>query len=991
MSPSRPPAVAPFSGLRSARFVPSLLLAAAALTGACRGSGAGSTPGAAAPPDVAPAVPVAPQTPPAPPPNGLSLPPQPPPLPPPGYLDERPAFFEPGETTAVVGSTFLALSASRGLQLFDLAAPGLIGRLPLPGIPHALLVAGPVAYVVMAGSPGVPATCPGCPAQVRDAASSLVAAVDVSDPRAPRVRASFRVEGKVVATHREGAELFLVLRRLPVSRGTTTVLALDVSDPTAPRERARLQLPGPAWVDAVHFAPGTAYLGLYGGHVLAGDRCQPIGGYQLPAGAEGCTQLVAVDLAAMTAGASLALGGRVTPGAADHHQGVMRIVVVPNAESSNARVHTIASRRAGELTALATLDLPSRSGTLLFDGARAYVTVGAADNPVQVVDLSRPARPWLGRPVQGVGYVARTLTGPDGSVITWGQEPGSSFCADSEVARFDPSDPDRPRLLARVTFPSDFGPYQRPAVAGDLLAVPFWTAVADRALLGLPPAGLQLFDLDLRRRGQTPLAVVPHQLVRSADHLVAVGPQRAQLLDVRDRDRPATRADFDLARPVTDLRLAGDATVQLAYDDDQREFHVHLVPADDADSGPTLATATFDGLPGPLFAADRFVYLFWTHHGRTGDEPRMDVLEVAGNQLRRRGGLSLEGAPLLERDEPDGDATDLQIKQVAGTTLLVPLQRQPDCHTPVVRPVAVPPSCPARDALRVSSADQIPTPPLPPPSPGCTDGDFLVIDVAAPDQPRIASRIRLAGGGHAQTILVRDRRVLVGQAETGIGQDGRAELRYAASEVDLTDVDHPRISAPVPTPGAVVAERPADGTWFTAATILPRPGQPGGVLVQAFPRTGPDRDPRSSQLALSGGVSGPIADSNALYFTVNGALLAIDLRGPDAPRLLSTTPIPGATFSGSLTAENPGPGGTLPPVAADVHRAVAGHVTVLLLEESSTATHRAQLIYDVTDPAHPRLLDRATITFGRRPIVRLAPGNRLMVPRGDGGVDLLNL
>ena len=60
-------------------------------------------------------------------------------------------------------------------------------------------------------------------------------------------------------------------------------------------------------------------------------------------------------------------------------------------------------------------------------------------------------------------------------------------------------------------------------------------------------------------------------------------------------------------------------------------------------------------------------------------------------------------------------------------------------------------------------------------------------------------------------------------------------------------------------PGALVAERPAEGTWFAVEPLAVERGQPGGLVLSALYR--PAQSARAflqRQLTLAGEVSGPV-------------------------------------------------------------------------------------------------------------------------------------
>jgi hypothetical protein len=71
-------------------------------------------------------------------------------------------------------------------------------------------------------------------------------------------------------------------------------------------------------------------------------------------------------------------------------------------------------------------------------------------------------------------------------------------------------------------------------------------------------------------------------------------------------------------------------------------------------------------------------------------------------------------------------------------------------------------------------------------------------------------------------------------------------------------------------------------------------------------------------------------------------------------------------------------------VAADVHRLVAGHAFVMV------GGHTMR-VFDVRTPATPRALDAAIVSPRGAHPVRLAPGNRAVVPRAEWGVAVVPL
>jgi hypothetical protein len=200
--------------------------------------------------------------------------------------------------------------------------------------------------------------------------------------------------------------------------------------------------------------------------------------------------------------------------------------------------------------------------------------------------------------------------------------------------------------------------------------------------------------------------------------------------------------------------------------------------------------------------------------------------------------------------------------------------------------------------------------------------------------------------------------------------------------VELREPANPVVGGRVNTPGFVVNARAADHTWFTATA------GPGGLTISTlYRRPGTTRAYLERQLSLEGSASGPVMDGDTLFATIGGQLVAVDLGQPDAPRVISRTPVPGATTSGPWVDSGglEGARGASPPVvAADVNRVVGGHVFVMLAGTS-------MLVYDARQPAQPRLLDRLIISPRGAHPVRPAPDGRAVVPRAEWGVEVVDL
>ncbi len=518
----------------------------------------------------------------------------------------------------------------------------------------------------------------------------------------------------------------------------------------------------------------------------------------------------------------------------------------------------------------------------------------------------------------------------------------------------------------------------------------------------LAPVGLRLVDIDQTRGTVVPRGVALLQgetdlLVRAGERAVALSFNRAEVVDLRDRDAPAHLGALELSRSVFDLALAGDSVVQVTqdrYQRGQRAFQLAAVPA----SAPqdlarsTGSTTPFVGQAGPLFGAGAFVYQFWKAGTATGEEPRLQVLQLQDGRLQPRGALSLAGPADVDFGFGPGDSPlQVGVRQLDATTFLVPLFRVRDCSARTI-PGSPAPGCP--DGSGATPPAPVTPPPPPPTASGACPGaeaDFLVVDASNPDEPRVSSRFRLPNGAQLLTLLVRGRTVFVTQRERARRADRTTNLvRHFVTEVSLADLARPVVGAAVSAPGGLVAERASDATWVTVEPIYNPAGPPSGVMVSTL-----YRDARSSraflqrQLALPGGVSGPVADGDALFFTVDGKLVAVEPFAPGGPRVRSRTAVLDASVSGDGGPLGSGFPRDLPgdppvyPSPANLHRAVNGQVFVVY-------RHGVMLIYDARDRDRPVRLDRFVVTSDRTPVLPVA-GNRALLTRDGWGIEVVAL
>jgi hypothetical protein len=942
---------------------------------------------------------------------------------------DTPPFWSAGPFAHVAGPLLVSMNEYRGLQIVDVAAtpPQLLARVPMPGRPVALYIDGTAVFALVDDADG------------QTASGARVHAVDLADPRAPRVAAVVDLPGNLVAARLRGRLLDVVSRARVDAAATpgTALVSVDLTDLRAPVMRGRIDLPGPEWTDQALFTDGAVYLALYGARRWVNGACiaaPPVGepGTTLP---QGCTRIAAVDLAATSPQAavvaSVELRGRVAPGGLDLHAGALRVVREGWATGKQPREEhppgLLSFRAAGaaELAPLGAADLAFPAGgndvpLFRFAGARVHVATNEGRAALVSYEAGAGGPPVLAGQTASTaisGLVAATAD----RLLAVETHLGPDQCPVTELVVRDMRAHALGMLSRQLLAPGA----QPPAalLPGGLAVVSTSEPSAFPELSSR--AGLRMFEVDLDAgtlapRGHTLLSGsrTPQVLAAGDGKLLALSSERLDVVDARDRDRPAMTGTVEVARWVEDVKFAGGHALTLVSDHTQNRVFLHLSAAGDPDPARPLATLAFEGQSGRLFVHDRFAYLFWQASSRVGRaDPRLEVIEVAGGTLRVRSSRSLAGpASLPLGPENDGDGAAGQgLRQVAGTTFVAPLSRVHSCEpmgggggggsmgssspgsagrcAPQLAPVApipLPPAPAIDDAPGVGDARRL----LDGNCPG-SGADLVVVDASDPEAPKIASLLRLPGTGELGASVVQGNDLFVQQNEfspaPGPEIRGARSVRQYVVQVGLADPASPVVGPRVNVPGTFVAARAGSEQWFTALPTFDAQGSSAGLTVVALyhPR-GSARAYEEARLVIEGSASGPVVEGDALFATVNGALVAVDLAAAGGPQLVSRTPVPGATTSGNFWAAA-GPAITTsatPPVVtqvgADIHRVVGRHAFVML-------GGRAMRVFDVRDAGAPRLLDQVVISPRGAHPVRLAPGNRAIVPRAEWGAEVIAL
>ena len=488
-----------------------------------------------------------------------------------GHASRAGRAIQEADIYKLAGDTLYILNATyRGLQIVDVSnprSPSLAGHVLVTGSPRQIYVEGNIAYVLVSGA--FDYDCGGyhgiCGWQAQSGVSTLVLAVDVSSPASPKVLGQLRIDGDLQDSRIVGNILYVVAD----TDALTYVESVDVSDPQSFRKVAQLDFPFAQW-DVGVFANVTETRIIIAG---AGDTCDATDS------ASGCseetsvTQFTPIDITdphgQMVKGTPFVGSGIVMDRWAmdfDPASGLFRAVL----SSDNPHV----SPGGGSLTTWAapTIHGATQRGSVpfvvgdnitaaAFSGSRVYVSSALATTncpaPLAVFDTSDTARPAVlgGVTIPGAVDFIYPL---DKQLIGFGHADSNCVAFQGTgqlaVSLVDVSDSAKPSLLSQVTFGD-----KNAAVAAS-------RSDLKKALMVLPPMNLilvpyqmdagkegqgstQLIDLataGLKLRGTAPHSGLLERAFPVRNDLAAFSDQDLQIIDITNRDTPATAAQLDL-------------------------------------------------------------------------------------------------------------------------------------------------------------------------------------------------------------------------------------------------------------------------------------------------------------------------------------------------------------------------------------------------------------------------------------------------------------
>lgn len=483
----------------------------------------------------------------------------------------------------LVGNTLYILSAKRGLEIVDVTDvqhPKLLSTLATQISPRQIYVEGQTAYVLTSNVDDI--DCGGykgvCGWNAPGGAITQVDVINVANPATPTIVGTQRLSGDLQDSRIVGHILYVV--GVDATGSNTLVASYDVSNPSSFTQVAEVKFPFGAW-DIGVFLNVTATRIIV---AQTGDTCDVV--HEIGSCTDApVTQFVPIDITdpngALRLGTSFTGNGVVWDRWAmdfDPLSGIFRAVMSSD-WNGNSGGGELAVWSAPNTTSAPTLlgSLGFHTGdhvtATAFAGPRVYVSSNTSGNgcpdPVVVLDTSEPGRPVAlgsvavpgvndflypnGDQLISLGHADQGTSNACGQGQNYVSFQGSGQLA---VSLFDVSDAARPKLLSEV----DFGGAQSTIAANrndlkkaflvlnamGLILVPFQSV--DPMSATTSASATQLIDLNptsLTLRGAAPHRGLVLRAFPVQNDVVAFSDESLQVLDITNRDTPATAAQLD--------------------------------------------------------------------------------------------------------------------------------------------------------------------------------------------------------------------------------------------------------------------------------------------------------------------------------------------------------------------------------------------------------------------------------------------------------------
>jgi uncharacterized secreted protein with C-terminal beta-propeller domain len=847
-----------------------------------------------------------------------------------------PREIEEADIIKVDGNTLYALNGYRGLYVIDITNPDqptIRGHHEMFGYPIEMYVRDDRVYVVLSNYFQVYGWGEGDGSEV----GSAVIAVDVADPTAPLPVSRFHVPGYVTDTRIVGDVLYAVADRYSWFcyygscgdpnewQDTTNVTSINIADPADIRQVDSLTFVRDAgWETHVHVNTRAIYIA---------NSAYTDTGY--------VANIRYVDITSPTG--QLVLGTTIqVPGyiqdrwQMDEYQGVFRVVTPWDSWSNSApRVYTFRVDSPQQIVPLAELAVqlprPETMTASRFSGTRLYVVTYERVDPLFVIDLTDPVHPVQAGQLEMPGWLDHIVPRGDRLVAFGHDDTGGE--TNLAVSLFDVSDAMVPTLLARVSAGNGWGwitderdNYDKVFKVLDdqgLILLPLMSCGDGQGTYWRCLGGVQLVDFTtdtLTQRGYVQHEGYIRRAFMANERLMTLSDERLQVLNIADRDQPVKTADLALARNVTQFSVVGEYGVQLVGDWYAGTTTVVIVPLAQPDLGTPVGQVAIDAPYARLFTQGEHLFVLHRDPSTWGLKLQsIDLSNAAAPTLR--GELELpaifdyygyyygwwwwgySGYPRMD-----------EVVQVSGSTLVLHAVRSwyyyGDCA-------------------------------------GCDPDQVLVVDLAQPDVPVIASTLDLVDRDWVAGLIVSGDEVLFTHYNYVQGGGGNEQpvVQYFLNRLDVSDPYNPVLSTPVNVPGVVLATDAERGLvytedyqwgstdWSLTRSLNTLALTPNGQAV-LLGRV--DVPTEAGMLTIAGERAwftknvGWWDETDSRYYQT-ASLQTIDLQDPAAPTLETEAVLPVPYASLALVQGN---------------RAVIGTWWYLT----------GLMVYDVTEPTAPELL-----------------------------------
>ncbi|MEW5851064.1 MAG: beta-propeller domain-containing protein [Myxococcota bacterium] len=559
----------------------------------------------------------------------------------------EPRLVEESDIYKLEGNHLFVLNRYRGLQIIDLSnldAPRVVGRVPIYGYPREMYVREGRAYVIVSDYYTFWRN------EVDDGLGgfygSQLRIIDVSNLTSPHLLGGINLEGDCTDSRIVGDVMYLVSHRYPWywdytttdTEDKTSILSVTIADPTDVHVVDTKDFPREGWEHHIHVNSEAIYLASSGYQSYQDEQGWWTGNY--------VTDIKYIDISdpagAIRVRGGVELNGRVMDRwSMDAHENVLRVASGESWGNGDIFLRTYDVTNPDLITPLgeAVLHVDEQLTSARFAGNRGYLVSYRNIDPLFVFDLSNPAQPTLLGELEMTGWLDFMIPLAGDRVVALGHEDLVDANGNRQislaVSLIDVAT-NQPALLSRVVLDGiwgwipaerdDFAKVFRVLPEQNLILFPFqaWSPTDWRYV-----GGVQLVDLaedTLVKRGLIGDAGwVERGVPYNESTVLTISSQIFQVMDITNRDEPSVRARLELARNVGSLGvLPGDLTVQLSGDWYLGDTELTITPLSDPNAETPVAKLRTPAPYGRMFSNGAFAYVTSTQDPTPEDTSTYD-------------------------------------------------------------------------------------------------------------------------------------------------------------------------------------------------------------------------------------------------------------------------------------------------------------------------------------------------------------------------------